>query len=86
MKKISTVMTAVLIMGSLSGCTTVVRDQYGDTHPAGVGYYDQNNQYHKATPEKISPQAQDAWETAGWLTVGAAAIAGTALGIVALTK
>lgn len=46
------------------------------------GYYDQDGQYHASA----SAENQDRLETAGAVAVGAAAVAGLTLGIVALTK
>lgn len=86
MKKIATLLSAALLATSLSGCAGTTTDQYNESHPKGVAYYDQAGKLHQAEPEAVSPKAQDGWETLGWVVGGAAAIAGVALGIVAVTK
>lgn len=84
-------MTAVALIGllgaaSLTGCAGTVTDQHGDQHPKGVVYYDKTGQFHEATPEAISPKAQDRWETAGWLIAVPAALGGLATSIVTATN
>lgn len=78
-----------LVALSLAGCgslSTTHTDQYGDTYVKGVVYYDRNGVLQDAVPEAISPQAQDNWETFGWIATPIMAVGGAATGIVALTN
>lgn len=86
MKQIAVLLSAVLLTSSLSGCAGTTTDQYNDSHPKGVAYYDQAGKFHPAEPEAVSPKSQDGWETLGWIVGGAAAVAGLVLGIVTATK
>lgn len=80
-------MVAVALVAlTLVGCAGRTYDNYGDQHPKGVVFYDRSGNLHEADPESVSPESQDGWETAGAILGGAAAVAGVALGIVALTK
>ena len=65
-----------LLVTLLAGCAT--------DSPCVPVYDDQGRLVHTNTCMKGT--TQDNWETAGAVAVGAAAIAGVAMGIVALTK
>lgn len=75
-----------LVALTLVGCAGRTYEPTGVSHPNGVVFYDRNGNLHEAQPESVSPESQDGWETAGAILGGAAAVAGVALGIVALTK
>lgn len=77
---------AALIAPTLVGCAGRTYEPAGVSHPNGVVFYDRNGNLQEAQPESVSPESQDGWETAGAILGGAAAVAGVALGIVALTK
>lgn len=80
------VMTIALVVVSLVGCAGRTIDDAGKSHPNGVVYYDDAGNLRHANPERISPESQDNWQTVGTVVGIAGALAGTALGIVALTK
>lgn len=75
-----------LVVVSLVGCAGRTIDDAGKSHPNGVVYYDDAGNLRHANPERVSPESQDNWQTAATIVGVAGAIAGTALGIVALTK
>lgn len=75
-----------LVVVSLVGCAGRTVDDAGKSHPNGVVYYDDAGNLRHANPERISPESQDNWQTAATIVGIAGAVAGTALGIVALTK
>lgn len=75
-----------LVTASLVGCSSRTIDSNGRSHPNGVVYYDDAGNLHRANPERIDPETQDNWQTAATIVGVAGAIAGTAMGIVALTK
>lgn len=83
MKKLIAV---VLVAVSLTGCAGRTIDGAGKSHPNGVVYYDDTGNLQQANPERVSPEAQDGWQTAGTVLGVVAGVAGTALGIVALTQ
>lgn len=86
MKKIASLMIGLTLASSLVGCAARTVDADGTSHPNGVVYYDKAGNLKQADKEAVSPEAQDGWETFA-LTAGSIfAVAGTALGIVALTK
>lgn len=76
----------ILIIAALGGCAGRTIDDAGKSHPNGVVYYDDAGNLRNANPERISPESQDNWQTVGTVVGIAGALAGTALGIVALTK
>lgn len=75
-----------LVVVSLVGCAGRTIDDAGKSHPNGVVYYDDTGNLRNANTERVSPESQDNWQTAATIVGVAGAIAGTALGIVALTK
>lgn len=85
MKKVATIMAGLVLASSLAGCAGRTVDADGSSHPNGVVYYDDQGNLKQANKEAVSPEAQDGWETFA-LTAGSVfAVAGTALGVVALT-
>lgn len=80
------VMAIALVVVSLVGCAGRTVDDAGKSHPNGVVYYDDAGNLRHANPERISPESQDNWQTAATIVGVAGALAGTALGIVALTN
>lgn len=88
MRKIASVLAVAVLGMSLVGCARTTTDVADGTtqHPNGVVYYDANGKLQNADKEAFSPQTQDGAETFA-TTVGViAGVAGTALGIVALTQ
>lgn len=82
------VIAGVLVasMLSLTGCAARTVDADGTSHPNGVVYYDANGNLKQADKEAFSPETQDHAETFATVVGTAFAVAGTALGIVALTQ
>lgn len=80
------VIAIALVVVSLVGCAGRTIDDAGKSHPNGVVYYDDAGNLRNANHELISPESQDNWQTVGTVVGIASAMAGTALGIVALTK
>lgn len=88
MRKIALVTAAAVMAMSLAGCartTTDVADGVTQ-HPNGVVYYDAQGKLQQADKEAVSPQTQDGFETFATTVGVVSGIAGTALGIVALTQ
>lgn len=83
MKKLVAV---ALVVFTLGGCASQTAEPSGKFHPNGVVYYDDAGNLRQANPEALSPRAQDGWQTFATTVGVVAGIAGTALGIVALTK
>ncbi|MCS5736593.1 hypothetical protein [Herbiconiux daphne] len=86
MRKIAAIMAGLVLATSLTGCAARTIDQNGQSHPNGVVYYDDQGNLHQADKEAFSPETQDHAETFATVVGTAFAIAGTALGIVALTN
>ncbi len=80
------VMAIALVVVSLVGCAGRTVDDAGKSHADGVVYYDDAGNLRHSNPERISPESQDNWQTVGAVVGTIGAIAGTAVGIAALTK
>lgn len=81
-------MAGVIAATALTGCAATTTDVVdGNTqHPNGVVYYDANGKLQQSNKEAFSPQTQDNATTFATTVGVVAGLAGTALGIVALTQ
>lgn len=85
-RTILNVFICVTLGTALGGCASRTAEPTGKSHPNGVVYYDADGNLQQANREAISPEAQDGWETAGTVAGVVLGVAGTALGIVSLTR
>lgn len=88
MKKIAYIVAGAILATSLVGCartTTDVADGVTQ-HPNGVVYYDANGNLQQADKEIFDAKTRDGIETFAGTVGVVAGIAGTALGIIALTN